>query len=256
MTETDKTKDVLEQLLAQLYLEQAKQASSSGPSHLMAADGQLLGKITDNSLDRDSILNEFGPYGSRYSPTSIFNEYSQYGSPLGLYSLRNPYTSSPPKLVINGNQIGVVTKNSLLPNRIDADSFINALRTDVRGLLRGQLPESEPTLRRKTRQSYIEGADGQFLGKLNPNKYDAESIFSKYGQHGSKYSPISVFNKYSPYGSQFSALSMNNSRTTTPPKIYVDGKFVAHLTANERLKPRVSPDRLLDWAAEHVQKYG
>ena len=35
-------------------------------------DGQLLGKITNNKNDNDSILNEYGPYGSLYSPTSIF----------------------------------------------------------------------------------------------------------------------------------------------------------------------------------------
>jgi hypothetical protein len=62
MSETDKTKDVLEQLLARLYSEQAQQLRTVGPSHLVAADGQMLGKITENQFDHESILNEYGPY--------------------------------------------------------------------------------------------------------------------------------------------------------------------------------------------------
>lgn len=256
MSDTDKTKDVLEQLLAQLYSDQAKQLRAGGPSHLVAEDGQLLGKITDNQFDHESILNEYGPYGSPYSPTSIFNEYSQYGSPYGAYSVNNPHTANPPKLIINGRELGVVTKNTFLRNRIDTDAFLHTLRTDINSLLRGKLRESGPELRQKTRQSYIEAADGQFLGKLNPNRYDSGSVFNKYGQHGGKYSATSIFNKLSNYGSRFSPLSPYNSFTTNPPKVFVNGKFIAHLTVNDALKPRIHPDDLLEWASRNVQKYG
>ena len=35
-----------------------------------------------------------------------------------------------------------------------------------------------------------------YLGKLNANKYDSESIWNKYGTYGSKYNSKSIWNKY------------------------------------------------------------
>jgi hypothetical protein len=159
-------------------------------------------------------------------------------------------------LVVSGREIGVVSKNTFLNNRIDTDAFLHTLRTDIASILQGRLHESGPVLRQKARQSYIEAADGQFLGKLNPNRYDSESIFSKYGQYGGKYSATSIFNKFSHYGSRFSPLSPYNRFATTPPKVYVNGKFIAHLTINERLKPNIHPDEILEWASRNVKKYG
>ena len=87
----DKTKEILEQILAQLYQDQSKKEEVKEGSYLIAPDNQFLGRITDNNLDNESINNIYGPYGSRYSTTSIFNPYSQYGSPYGSYSIHNPY---------------------------------------------------------------------------------------------------------------------------------------------------------------------
>ena len=65
MSSSDKTKDVFEQILAQLYKAQSKTGKADGDSYLIAQNNQYLGKITDNSYDNDSILNEYGPYGSQ-----------------------------------------------------------------------------------------------------------------------------------------------------------------------------------------------
>lgn len=70
----DKTKKLLEHLLGELYEEQSNVQENRRESFLKAQDGQYLGKITTNRYDNDSILNKYGPFGSRYSNTSIFNK--------------------------------------------------------------------------------------------------------------------------------------------------------------------------------------
>lgn len=51
-----------------------------GESFLVADDGQFLGRLSSNRFMTESVMNEYGPFGSKYSSTSIFNVYSQYGS--------------------------------------------------------------------------------------------------------------------------------------------------------------------------------
>ena len=63
----------------------------------------------------------------------------------------------------------------------------------------------------------IYGTDGTYLGKLNANKYDPESVANPYGKYGSPYSPTSINNPYSQYGSPYSSRSAKNPYTTTPP---------------------------------------
>lgn len=53
-------------------------------------------------------------------------------------------------------------------------------------------------------------ADGQYLGNMSANPYDANSISNPYGQYGSPYSSTSINNPYSTYGSPYSNLSPNN----------------------------------------------
>lgn len=257
-SETDPTKEVLEQLLAQLYAEQANTPptlAGTQRSCLIADDGQFLGNISDNQYDRESILNQYGPYGSQYSPTSIFNPYSKYGSPYGQYSIQNPYTSTPPHLFIAGREIARVTANPYIPNRMPPEAFLFALKNDIHGLLQGSPITSEPQARQAAGQSYIQAENGQFLGKLNPNKFDNDSIFNTYGPYGNKFSNTCIFNKFSDYGSQFSALSPYNQFAATPPKLFVNGQFVAYLTVNSMLTPRVHPDHILEWAEQNVSKY-
>jgi len=256
MSSSDKTKEVLEQILAQLYSEQAQESKVADGSYLIAEDGQLLGNITDNLYDTNSILNQYGPFGSPYSTSSIFNDYSQYGSQYGAYSINNPYCTQPPKLVINGRFVGYVTANPYMSNRISPEAFLYTLENDLQSLLRGQVVESESQARQLKRESYIEAQDGTFLGKLNPNNFDKESIFNKYGSYGNKFSQISIFNKFSPYGSQFSELSPYNKFSQTPPRIFVNGEFVAYLTVNSYISPRIDPEEIITWAERNVSKFG
>ena len=88
-------------------------------SFLLAQDGQFLGILSSNKYQLDSIMNEYGSYGSKYSSTSIFNQYSKYGSSYGFYSPFNPYTSTPPQIILRGIWIGLLTTNTILQNRLD-----------------------------------------------------------------------------------------------------------------------------------------
>jgi hypothetical protein len=61
--------------------------------------------------------------------------------------------------------------------------------------------------------------DGTYLGRLNANRYDPESVSNPYGQYGSRYSPNSINNPDGQYGSRYSPLSPSNPYTTTPPVV-------------------------------------
>ena len=256
MPPADNTQKILEEVLAKLYSEQAKETNQHGSSYLIAQDGQFLGEINTNWHDRNSILNEYGPYGSPYSKTSIFNSYSSYGSEYGRYSINNPYCSSPPKLFINSKFLGHVSANRYVLNRYSPEAFIYTLRNDINSLLLGKINETDSDVRRSQGESFIEAYDGTFLGKINPNRYDIESIFNEYGPYGNRYSTSSIFNRFSNYGSQFSDLSPYNKYSSNPPKIIHLGRDEAYLTKNEMLSPRIDPDEILKWAQTNVRKYG
>jgi hypothetical protein len=56
----------------------------------------------------------------------------------------------------------------------------------------------------------IYSSDGKFLGNLNSNQYDPNSVSNPYGQYGSPYSPNSINNTYGQYGNPYSPQSVNN----------------------------------------------
>jgi len=98
------------------------------------------------------------------------------------------------------------------------------------------------------KESFLLANDGQYLGKLSLNQFDAESIFNKFGIYGSQFSATSIFNQFGIYGSQFSALSPNNQFTSTPPKIYFRGSEYCFLTKNRFLgMNNIEPDQLVEW---------
>ena len=68
----------------------------------------------------------------------------------------------------------------------------------------------------------VYGQDGQYLGNLSTNRYDANSINNPYGRYGSRYSSDSVNNPYGRYGSRYSNESANNPYATQAPVIYGD----------------------------------
>lgn len=53
-------------------------------------------------------------------------------------------------------------------------------------------------------------ADGHYLGNVNTNKYDPNSISNPYGRYGNPYSPDSINNPYGRYGNPYSAQSVRN----------------------------------------------
>ena len=92
-------------------------------------------------------------------------------------------------------------------------------------------PRSTPTYNRNLN---VISNDGKYLGKLNSNQYDSDSVSNPYGRHGSKYSSQSVNNPYGRYGSPYSSESANNPYTTRAPKIYDarTGRYRGKLSAN------------------------
>jgi hypothetical protein len=56
----------------------------------------------------------------------------------------------------------------------------------------------------------IYAPNGQYLGNLNSNRYDPNSVANPYGQYGSRYSPNSINNPYGQYGSPYSPNSVRN----------------------------------------------
>ncbi|HCC85993.1 MAG: Uncharacterized protein XD92_0069 [Proteiniphilum acetatigenes] len=127
----DKTKELLEELVTELYREaNVVRPAFMGDAYLLAGDGQYLGKITSNKSDPDAITNPYGRYGSRYSPFSIFNPSSPYGSREGALSIHNPHATTPPELYLQGKPAGRVTANKELPDAIDSEQFLRQLKSD------------------------------------------------------------------------------------------------------------------------------
>ena len=91
----------------------------------------------------------------------------------------------------------------------------------------------------------IEGAkvmaqDETYLGMIE-NKYSGDSIFNKYGSHGSKYASDSIWNKYRAYGGKYSADSPFNKYTSSPPMIVSSGSVIGYLTIKKYLQGAVDP---------------
>jgi hypothetical protein len=78
--------------------------------------GTYLGCLSCEETARDSVLNEFGRYGSPYRPESIWNHYKQFGSPYSPYSACNEFATDPPVIVDqDGTAYGRLTLNRNSP---------------------------------------------------------------------------------------------------------------------------------------------
>ncbi len=73
-----------------------------------------------------------------------------------------------------------------------------------------------------------------YLGCLNCDKYDQNSIWNAYGKYGYKYNSNSIWNSYGTFGSKYNSYSPWNAYSNTPP-VVVDknGKFYGYLTTNK-----------------------
>jgi len=66
-----------------------------------------LGCLSCSEYAEDSVLNRYGPNGSKYEDNSIFNRYGVYGGRYGDYSPCNQYSADPPVIVdANGAYYG------------------------------------------------------------------------------------------------------------------------------------------------------
>lgn len=85
---------------------------------VVSNDGKYLGRIT-NRFDVESIINEFGSFGSEFSSTSIWNKFGSYGGEFSQTSPFNRYSTTPPTLVKNGVVIGFLSVNTSLLNSVN-----------------------------------------------------------------------------------------------------------------------------------------
>ena len=65
----------------------------------------------------------------------------------------------------------------------------------------------------------VDPSTGKYLGNLNNNRYDPNSVANPLGKYGSKYSPDSINNRFGTYGSPYSSHSPNNPYATQAPII-------------------------------------
>lgn len=73
-----------------------------------------------------------------------------------------------------------------------------------------------------------------YLGCLNCDSYNSNSIWNAYGTYGSSYNSKSIWNSYGSYGSEYSSTSPFNSYASYPPVIVdKDGNFYGYFTTNE-----------------------
>ena len=101
----------------------ASAAPTLRPTKLMVFGGEghktYLGCLNCGEYASDSIANQYGSYGSRYSITSMANSYGEFGSKYSTYSACNPYAADPPVIVdANGDFYGRLTSNAYNYQRV------------------------------------------------------------------------------------------------------------------------------------------
>lgn len=95
--------------------------------------------------------------------------------------------------------------------------------------------------------SQLRTPSGIFLGEVNRNKFDANSLVNPYGLYGNRFAAESIFNKFSQYGSPYGSESPYNKFSTTPPMFVKNGESLGYLTVNQYLTPRLDPDEFIRW---------
>jgi hypothetical protein len=82
---------------------------------------EFLGDLSINKYNRDSTSNQFGVYGSPYSPLSINNQFGRYGSPYSPNSANHSYATNAPCPYDSGGNF----RETLSTNRYDPNSMSN-----------------------------------------------------------------------------------------------------------------------------------
>ncbi len=89
--------------------------------------------------------------------------------------------------------------------------------------------------------------DGQFLGFVNGNAFDPESVCNPYGNYGSVYSSTSLWNPYGNYGSKVGTFSAFNEISAQPPVLFDGETPIAYITVNSILLPQINSFYLLEY---------
>ncbi|QLE46677.1 hypothetical protein FD723_41560 (plasmid) [Nostoc sp. C052] len=96
----------------------------------------------------------------------------------------------------------------------------------------------------------VVASDGTFLGVVDSNAYNSNSICNEYGQYGSAYG-IGIFNKYGTYGGESSQIGAYSENAQKPPILIKDGQPIALITKNPNFKNRLDPDFLQQMACKN-----
>lgn len=109
--------------------------------------------------------------------------------------------------------------------------------------------EAPETVLVSTSVYVIFAADNQFLGVINNNRYDSDSVCNRYGTYGSRFSSTSIWNRYGSYGSDYASYSPFNDYSSYSPIIYeYEGTILTplcYLTTNTIKSPRMDPNLLM-----------
>ncbi|MBO3463115.1 hypothetical protein G7B40_001380 [Aetokthonos hydrillicola Thurmond2011] len=96
----------------------------------------------------------------------------------------------------------------------------------------------------------VVASDGTFLGVVDNNLYNTNSICNQYGQYGSPYG-MGIFNRYGRYGGEYSQIGAYNERAQKPPLLIKDGQPIAIVTKNPNFQYRLDPDYLQQMACRN-----
>lgn len=90
-----------------------------------------------------------------------------------------------------------------------------------------------PALQAQTLHLYGGSDRDQYLGCLNCDTFDKNSIWNSFGEYGNILSSKSIWNSYGNYGSSLSTYSPWSTYASYPPAIMdQDGNFLGYLTLN------------------------
>jgi len=85
-----------------------------------------------------------------------------------------------------------------------------------------------------------------YLGDLTSSKFDKDSVWNQFGEHGNPFNTNCIWNNFGPYGGEFSNDSPFNEFASNPPVIVdVKGNFYGYFTANRFYKKRTTIEPLL-----------
>ena len=92
----------------------------------------FLGCFSCNEFAGDSVFNQFGPFGGRFSPTSVWNRFSDYGSPFSPTSACNEFAANPPRIVDTAARTYTeLTLNTFRPFGNRTPAVLNLLKNQI-----------------------------------------------------------------------------------------------------------------------------